>query len=152
MRLLDTPELPAERALERLVDAQLLETLAPGRYQPHDLLRLYARELVSEQHGEQRRVAALDRGLRFYLGTTWQALAVLRPGDLRLSRIDSHWTEGGLMFASQPAAVDWLKAECCNLRAAIQQAAATPGVPAEIAVHLAQGLTSLFWLRPHWDG
>ena len=43
-RLLDQPADESERVLERLVDAQLLETPSPGRYRLHDLLRLYARE------------------------------------------------------------------------------------------------------------
>ena len=45
-RLLEVPEVAAERALERLVDTRLLQTPAPGRYRLHDLLRLYARELA----------------------------------------------------------------------------------------------------------
>src|ERR1035441_8839229 len=43
-RLLDQPEHQAERVLERLVDAALLESPSPWRYRSHDLLRLYARE------------------------------------------------------------------------------------------------------------
>jgi hypothetical protein len=35
-------------ALELLVDAQLLESPAPGRYRLHELLRLLARELAAE--------------------------------------------------------------------------------------------------------
>ena len=35
------PDDAAERVLERLVDAQILETPSPGRYRMHDLLRLY---------------------------------------------------------------------------------------------------------------
>jgi DNA-binding SARP family transcriptional activator len=62
-RLLDRPEEAAERVLERLVDAQLLETPSPGRYRLHDLLRLYAREQASRQHPEPERAAALARAL-----------------------------------------------------------------------------------------
>ena len=40
----------AERMLERLVDAQLLETSAPGTYRMGDLLRLYARERFAGLH------------------------------------------------------------------------------------------------------
>ncbi|NUR26189.1 MAG: hypothetical protein HOV83_10145, partial [Catenulispora sp.] len=43
-RLLARSEAYAERTLERLVDAQLLETSAPGTYRMGDLVRLYARE------------------------------------------------------------------------------------------------------------
>jgi DNA-binding SARP family transcriptional activator len=40
----NVPEAVAQARLERLVDAQLLDTHGPGRYHLHDLVRLYARE------------------------------------------------------------------------------------------------------------
>lgn len=50
-RLLAQSEAYAERTLERLVDAQLLETSAPGTYRMGDLLRLYARERYAARQG-----------------------------------------------------------------------------------------------------
>lgn len=47
-RLLARSEAYTEQMLERLVDAQLLETSAPGTYRMGDLLRLYARERFAE--------------------------------------------------------------------------------------------------------
>jgi hypothetical protein len=49
-RLLTRSEADAERMLERLVDAQLLQTLAPGSYRMGDLMRLYARERFAGRH------------------------------------------------------------------------------------------------------
>jgi hypothetical protein len=46
--LLARSEAYTEHILERLVDAQLLETSAPGTYRMGDLLRLYARERFAE--------------------------------------------------------------------------------------------------------
>lgn len=43
-RLLSQSNARAELCLERLVDAQLLESVSPGRYQMNDLLRLFAQE------------------------------------------------------------------------------------------------------------
>jgi DNA-binding SARP family transcriptional activator len=63
-RLLELPEAAAERVLERLVDAQLLQTPSPGRYRLHDLLRLYARELARQRHGERTRAATGRTGSR----------------------------------------------------------------------------------------
>jgi hypothetical protein len=60
-RLLDRAEKETERVLERLADAQLLETPAPSRYRLHDLVRLYARELARHQHPKPERAAALSR-------------------------------------------------------------------------------------------
>jgi hypothetical protein len=87
------------------VDAQLLETPAPGRYRLHDLLRLYARELAHQDHAEPARAAALTRAIGFYVASAWQTLAVLRPGDYRLARTDTRWRKGGLDFADDRAAL-----------------------------------------------
>jgi DNA-binding SARP family transcriptional activator/Flp pilus assembly protein TadD len=148
-RLLDQPEPATERALERLVDTQLLDTPAPGRYRLHDLLRLYARELASRQYPPPAQVAALARALRFYAATAWHTLAVLRPGDYRLTRAGEWRQGGGLEFAGQQAALDWLETERANLLAALRQAVATPGVPAEIGIQLAQALFGFFWVHSH---
>jgi DNA-binding SARP family transcriptional activator/Flp pilus assembly protein TadD len=148
-RLLDKPELVTERALERLVDAQLLESPAAGRYRLHDLLRLYARELASRQYPHSARAAALTRALRFYVATAWQTLAVLRPGDYRLTRVSERWRKGRLEFADQEAALGWLESERANLMAAVRQAVVATGVPAEIGMQLAQALFGFFWVHSH---
>jgi tetratricopeptide (TPR) repeat protein len=150
-RLLDASEPATERVLERLVDAQLLETPALGRYRLHDLLRLHARELAHQRHPEPARAAALTRALGFYVASAWRTLALLRPGDYRLARMDEQWRKGGLEFADEQAALSWLEIERANLLAAIRQAAATPGVPPEIAVQLTHALVGFFWVRSHWD-
>jgi tetratricopeptide (TPR) repeat protein len=150
-RLMDAPEETAERVLERLVDAQLIETPAPGRYLLHDLLRLYARELASQHHSARAQAAALTRAISFYVACAWQTLAVLRPGDYRLTRAGERWREGGLEFPDAAAALGWLEVERANLLAAVRQAVATAGVPVEIGMQLAQALFGFFWVRSHWD-
>jgi DNA-binding SARP family transcriptional activator/tetratricopeptide (TPR) repeat protein len=150
-RLLDVSHTAAERVLERLVDLQLLETPSPGRYRLHDLLRLYARELA-QQRPEQERSAELNRVLTFYVDTAWHTLALLRPGDNRLARIDHRWRSGGLEFVDDQAALAWLDTERANLMVAVQQAAASaPGVPDELAVQLAHALYGFLTVRGHWD-
>jgi DNA-binding SARP family transcriptional activator/tetratricopeptide (TPR) repeat protein len=146
-RLLDQPGGAVEGLLERLVDAHLLETPRPGRYRLHDLLRLYARELAWQHHGEQERAIALTRALGFYVASAWSTLRRLRPGDPRLAHADRRWREGGLEFPDQQAALAWLDAERGNLLAAVQQAADTPGLPPEIAIQLTQALHGFFWVR-----
>jgi DNA-binding SARP family transcriptional activator/DNA polymerase III delta prime subunit len=149
-RLLDAPEDAAERRLERLVDAQLLETSTPGRYRLHDLLRLYAGELARRQHPEPVRAAALTRALEFYVATAWQTLELLRPGDYRLARVETRWRKGGIEFADDQAALGWLEMERANLLAAVQQGATDPGVPAEIPIQLAQALFGFYLVRNYW--
>jgi DNA-binding SARP family transcriptional activator/tetratricopeptide (TPR) repeat protein len=144
-KLLNESDAAAERVLERLVDIQLLETQAPGRYRLHDLLRLYARELA-EQEPAQVRTAALTRVLTFYLATAWQTLRLLRPGDYRLARTSGR--TGGLEFADDQAALEWLDTERVNLAAVVQQAAASGSPDAkELAVHLAHTLYGYFLVR-----
>ena len=150
-RLLDESHVAAERVLERLVDIQLLETPAPGRYHLHDLLRLYSRELA-QQHSESARSAALTRVLAFYVATAGQTLELLRPGDYRLARIEDRWRKDGLEFGNDQAALQWLDAERANLVAAVAQAATSgSGVLEEMAAQLAHTLYGFFMVRGHWS-
>ena len=150
-RLLEAPEPHAERVLERLVDANLLETSVPGRYRLHDLLRLYGRELAAGLASPAERSAALTRTFGFYLATVWQTMAVLRPGDYRLGRADPRWTDGGLEFADAAGALAWLESERANLLAAVRQIAeAEPAVPGEMAVEIAHALFGFFRVRGYW--
>jgi DNA-binding SARP family transcriptional activator len=144
--LLDRPESATRILLERLVDAQLLQTPRPGRYQFHDLVRLFAREHAARLHPELERLAAMARLLRFYLAMAWRGLALLRPGDQRLRRADERWVSAGLELCEVDAALAWLQAERANLLAAVAQTAATPGVPATLASQLAHTLFGLFGL------
>jgi DNA-binding SARP family transcriptional activator/Tfp pilus assembly protein PilF len=150
-RLLDQPERDTELVLERLVDARLLDTPAPGRYQWHDLLRLYAREEAAARFSEPQRTAAIARLLRFYVATAWHCCTLLRPGDYRPAWIEEHWRTGGAEPADADAAVAWLETERANLLAAIAQATATTGLAATVAP-LAYALFGFLFDRHHlWD-
>jgi tetratricopeptide (TPR) repeat protein len=151
-RLLDQASAPTRGLLERLVDAQLLESVRPGRYWFHDLVRLYARQHAGNRYPESVRVAALVRVFSFYTATTWGTLALLRPGDRRVDAADPRWTTGGLRCADAAAALAWLETERVNLLDAITQAAtAVPLVPAGLAGRLASALFGLFQVRGYWQ-
>ncbi|GAA4474639.1 hypothetical protein GCM10023170_097160 [Phytohabitans houttuyneae] len=47
--------------LERLVDSHLIESLEPGRYRLHDLLRLFAAERLAAEEPPEERLAVLTR-------------------------------------------------------------------------------------------
>jgi DNA-binding SARP family transcriptional activator/tetratricopeptide (TPR) repeat protein len=84
--LLDVPFPEAERLIDDLVAAQLLETLgedAAGqlRYRFHDLLRAFARERLRAEEEPATRLAALRRVLGAYIGLAERAAAFLEPGD-----------------------------------------------------------------------
>jgi DNA-binding SARP family transcriptional activator/tetratricopeptide (TPR) repeat protein len=137
-----------ELALERLVDAQLLQSRAAGRYQFHDLVRLFARERAADEDPEPERTAAMMRALRCYLATTRKADHLLRP---RQATAADQLTEAVDVpaFANQAAAMAWLEAERANLVAAVAQAAV--GVAPGVAGQLAASLFGFFDIRGYWD-
>lgn len=143
----DTPE-EAERLLESLVDAHLLESgSAPGRYRFHDLLRLYARERADAEESEGDREAAFGRMFHWYLDTTNAAERLLIPGRRRLPyQPTGRWDEP--TFATRGEALLWFEAERANLVAATDQAA-------RLGLHsmawlLPDALWSFFYLRSYW--
>jgi tetratricopeptide (TPR) repeat protein len=150
-RLLGLGRLATGELLERLVDAHLLETPRPGRYQFHDLVRLHARQLAARDHPEDERMERLGRLWGFYTATAWNTLALLRPGDRRLASAAPAWAQGGRGFDDELAALDWLEAERPNLLAAVAQAAAAvPLVPAELPGQLVRAMQGFFSVRSYW--
>ncbi len=151
-RVLDRPEPATRLMLERLVDAALLESPQPYRYQFHDLLRIYARQYLNDQKPE--RLTALTRLLSFYTATAGQTQALLRPGDRRASMTESPWHDDGVTFQDMPAALAWLEAERANLLAAIGQGgAAAPAIPSALTGQLTRALFGFFLVRGYWhDG
>jgi tetratricopeptide (TPR) repeat protein len=153
-RLIDQPEHVVSAALERLVDAGLLETPRPNRYRFHDLVRLYASRRARDQDGECARLAALTRFIAFYTGTAWRTLALLRPGDGRLADADPRWTAGSMELWSAAAALAWLELEHENLVAAAVHGAkavlAGASLPVTLPGQLATALFGSFDVRGHW--
>jgi tetratricopeptide (TPR) repeat protein len=142
-----TPE-EAERLLETLVDAHLLE-VSPvfGRYRFHDLLRLYARERADAEETDSDREAALGRMFDWYLDTADHAERLLIPGRGRLPyEPTGRWDEP--VFATRGEALGWFEAERANLVAATQQAADL-GLHS-LAWQLPDALWSFFFLRSYW--
>jgi DNA-binding SARP family transcriptional activator len=152
--LLDLPEPAAERAIERLVDCQLVESPSPGRYRLHDLLRLFARETAAARVPAGDRTAALTRALTWYVASAWAAFRLLRPGDPR-SATAAGWARGGMPLSSVERALEWLETERGNLVAAVHQLAATPELDPELATQLARALFAYFHIRGYlgdWIG
>ena len=141
----------AEEALERLVDAHLLHSLAPGRYQMHDLIRLFAREQVCAQEPAAERERALDRVLRHYLATTRQAVSFLDVPPQPAHRAHEEPPTGAVLptppLRDRREAEAWLDAEHANLMAAVTHGATQSGSAARLAVRLARPLH--WYLYPH---
>ncbi|MEU7278059.1 BTAD domain-containing putative transcriptional regulator [Streptomyces sp. NPDC045431] len=126
--ILDLPEQDTEDLLESLADCSLLESVTPGRYRFHDLVRLYARACAErDEQPSSEREAALERLLGFYLATATGVYALERPGD----RLPAHLSDPrcpGLVFAEPHAAQDWLYREARPLLACVEQATGRPGM------------------------
>ncbi|MBB4922532.1 AfsR/SARP family transcriptional regulator [Kitasatospora kifunensis] len=76
----------AERSLEELLDASLLQEVAPELYAFHDLLGGYAASLADAEGSPEEREAAFARLLSFELAAVDQADRLLYPHRLRLDR------------------------------------------------------------------
>ena len=90
----------AARTLDRLVAANLLEQPCPGRYQYHDLIRVYAAELGRRATAPDELDRAIDRVLDYYLDGVFRAAAIVAPHRLagesappspvQAARLDDH--------------------------------------------------------------
>ncbi|WP_049564529.1 tetratricopeptide repeat protein, partial [Nonomuraea sp. SBT364] len=125
--LADRPERTVEAALDRLLDARLLEPAGPGRYRMHDLVRLYARELAEGNVRETDRGAATHRALHHYLATARTAGLLLNAASVIVR--DLRADQPGLRLDTPQEAIDWIELERDNLIAAARQAATRTGDP-----------------------
>lgn len=111
-------ESEAGRILDGLVAASLLQVAAARRYQFHDLVRLYAAELV-DGSGEQP--AAWDRLLSWYVHSAEEVRAITRRfpplGDRNLRPLPAGVRPR--RFGSIGEAMDWFDSERENIGTAI---------------------------------
>lgn len=134
----------AERLVDALARAHLLEEHTPGRFTFHGLLRAYAAERVREQDGEEGQAAALERLHSWYLGSTDSAVRLLQPEAVRLP-VD---TEGdGQDFAATGEALRWMDEERANAVALVQRAAEHG--PRKVAWTLADALRPYMMRRAY---
>jgi DNA-binding SARP family transcriptional activator/tetratricopeptide (TPR) repeat protein len=109
-------ELTSERLLDHLVEANLVEAVGTGRYQLHDLIRLYAAGLDSDP-AERR--DALAR-LLDWLAHTSEAARLARGGRLRQKVLhDPLPGVRPVVFAGDADALAWFDQEWVTLVAAI---------------------------------
>ncbi len=112
----DLPLADAERLLDELAAAHLINLEAPGRYSFHDLLRLHAAEHAGAEEDDPARDTATARVYDYYLHTARAAVDQLYPGIVQLPLPD--WTTGNarpLGFDDRTQAMEWLDTERANL-------------------------------------
>ncbi len=112
----DLPVVAAERALDQLVDAHLLELSGASRYRYHDIVRLFARERALSVEGVSDRVAALNRRTAWLLAATAAAARLLYPNDpLPFAASTDETEHAELPLASVADAWTWFEREHTNL-------------------------------------
>ena len=105
----------ASTDLRRLVSAHMIETVVPGRYQFHDLLRAYAADQVSADP-EDERAAAVNREVAWYTHSAADAVKNLQqfhPAP-ELDPVPDGCEP--VTFESSQAAIEWYEVERANLR------------------------------------
>jgi len=113
----------AAEVLDLLARTHLIQRAGPGRYDLHDLLRAYARELATTLDTEDDRSAALTRLLDHYLHAAAAAMDTLYPSERnRRPRIPAPASPVPLL-ADQALARAWLDTERANLTALAAYAA-----------------------------
>lgn len=137
----------ARRLLDGLADAHLVEHVGRDRYAPHDLLRVYARELVDADDPPVDRQRALRRLLGHYLHTAAAADRLLHPGRHRTVTDATPEPAHPAVLATFDEALAWCETERANLASAVA-AAAHAGMDA-VAWQLANNLWSFYYLRKH---
>lgn len=104
------PPARAAATLQRLTDVNLLEQRFRGRFEPHDLLREYARDRA--EHGGGDHSAARERLLQWYVHTAADARAQIAatPHELPLAPEPPEGITPE-RFDSHRAAMEWFDAE-----------------------------------------
>ncbi|MEU2428959.1 BTAD domain-containing putative transcriptional regulator [Streptomyces sp. NPDC007861] len=116
--LADSTSAETAGLLVSLTDAHLVRERAAGRFGLHDLLRSYARELVSREEAH----AARQRLFDWYLYHTDAAARLLYPADSASVPCAGTAPSAALVFSDHGQASEWLDGERENLAGAVLQA------------------------------
>ncbi|HZX03937.1 helix-turn-helix domain-containing protein [Kribbella sp.] len=149
--LLEVPLRRADAIVERLVDLNLLESVAPGRFRFHDLIRAYGREVADTTLSPAERDEALARVIRYYVEAGWSCHALTHPTSPRLPMA----TVGvsGLLptFSSREDSLRWLDAEQRNLMDRFRQARQTSLADDVLLAELPLALFGYHESRRRWQ-
>jgi DNA-binding SARP family transcriptional activator len=113
----------AQRRLDGLTRAHLVQPAAPGRYAMHDLLRAYAGQLGAEHDGETDWQDALTSLFDHYLCTASAAMDVLHPEETQSRPGTTQSPSPAPCVSPTDDALRWLEAERANIVALATHAA-----------------------------
>ncbi|WHT17746.1 BTAD domain-containing putative transcriptional regulator [Crossiella sp. CA-258035] len=121
--LIGVPERHAASLLEELATANLVQRQEDGRFQLHDLIRLYAEHRCHAEESAESRDAAFQRWFDFYLYGADRATELLYREVSRTRLDDPPPGTGPSGFPDHRAARHWFDLERPNLVAATLRAA-----------------------------
>lgn len=136
--LLDTSPEEADRIVERLLDAHLVEETARRRFHLHDLTRLFANERAADTVSAQERSSALTRVMTCFLATMRLANTLVYPH--RVHHGVPEVAAAPRPLAGRDEALRWLDEQCRNLVAVVRQAWQGPTELVRVGVDLAMTL------------
>lgn len=133
----------AERALQALVEANLLEELGSDRYRFHDLVRLHARA-----QPDAERDAACQRIGEWFLHTMTRANMMVIPIRWRVGTVCERYRDAPALFADRKEAVGWLDTHLPSFLAVLRDAVDRGWD--ELAWQVCEALWELFVFRKHY--
>lgn len=136
--VLGTSPEEADRIVERLLTAHLVEETGPGRFHMHDLTRLFANELGADTVPAAEQHAAFTRLLSHYLATTSRANALVYPH--RAHHPAPEVAALPTPLADHRHALRWLDDQCQNVIAVVRRSWLGPREHARLGVSLALAL------------
>jgi DNA-binding SARP family transcriptional activator/Flp pilus assembly protein TadD/Mrp family chromosome partitioning ATPase len=139
-------EAEAAEAAETLLYAHLLESPEPGRYQAHDLLRLYAAERANTEETAPSRHQSLHRLLAWYLHTAHAAVSALGKQTEQFPPAPPPPGVTAGTFGDRAEALDWLRDEYPNLIEALSMALA------QVLPDIGMRLAWVLQLYLEWSG
>ncbi|MFF2145352.1 BTAD domain-containing putative transcriptional regulator [Kitasatospora sp. NPDC058190] len=142
--LLGVDEYTAEDLAEALVEANMLECFAPGRYRYHDLLRLYAQRQNERIGDTEEQERAVMRLLDLLIPTVRNAARTIEPDDPEPALLTTP-ASPGIDLPTSGSAQDWLRTEGALLLSAMAAATRGPRPSQHAAIDL---LILLYGLGP----
>ncbi|GAA2598318.1 hypothetical protein GCM10010435_92100 [Winogradskya consettensis] len=147
--LLDEDPFDAEDLIGELVDAGLVEVApAPGRYRFNDLLRLFAREVLTVAEGPEAVRGHEERLQTWLLAVAAQAAVHISPGDEdgpgpeAPHPLEPRWD-------SPATAIAWLDAEWGNWLGALRLSAHRPAAVLRLAWSM-HWYSDVRWYQSEW--
>lgn len=138
----------SRRGLEALHDVHLIDERLPGRYRLHELIRSFARSLVSRNEADDDE-AATSRLLDYYLRATVMANRLVVEYRDSVVSLDGTSETPLPDLGSRQAALSWLALERPNLLACVRHAAGQGRE--EHAVRLAHAVHAFLRTAGDWD-